>query len=349
MSAPGVSRPSLDLSSLPPVLVLPTHIPEDDVHGLEDRLAELHAPLTYDATEARLVLSNISSKRRAALELRALKLWTEETTVSESRPRRADGGDEPEQRPNKRAKTELTSRGLRRTAAAQESSETESEVEQVDAVSDAASEKPVHKLVQPVAIEPATAPFTISDFCNVVKVVKLDWFEASLDAGRILPLHDFLIYEGRPVEKRAVESSPTSLKSEFREPVAAMAATTKHNLVERPSGLDSILQRAKADAASSSSNQGLSTYGPVRHANRRFGNQTRSDDLSKSQKAHLLQQTTSEYEGIGSDIPEPPEWVKKGVKYACQRSTPPDPPNEVFINQLEKIKLARLLNGDEIG
>ena len=44
-----------------------------------------------------------------------------------------------------------------------------------------------------------------------------------------------------------------------------------------------------------------------------------------------------------------PEWVKQGAKYACQRTTPRNNPNEVFIDLLKKIKLARLLTNDEIG
>jgi DNA polymerase IV len=44
-----------------------------------------------------------------------------------------------------------------------------------------------------------------------------------------------------------------------------------------------------------------------------------------------------------------PEWVKAGIKYACQRLTPKDQPNESFIALLKKIKLARLLTNDEIG
>ncbi|KAJ9624035.1 hypothetical protein H2203_005482 [Taxawa tesnikishii (nom. ined.)] len=68
------------------------------------------------------------------------------------------------------------------------------------------------------------------------------------------------------------------------------------------------------------------------------------------QYAHLLQQTTSEYdEGISSELPEMPDWVKNHVKYACQRRTPANSPNDDFIALLKKIKLARLLTNDQIG
>ncbi|EME84056.1 uncharacterized protein MYCFIDRAFT_162909 [Pseudocercospora fijiensis CIRAD86] len=65
--------------------------------------------------------------------------------------------------------------------------------------------------------------------------------------------------------------------------------------------------------------------------------------------AHLLQQTTTEYEGSSSDTPEMPKWVKSRVKYACQRLTPMTNPNDDFIALLKEIKQARLLTNDEIG
>ncbi|KAK3063986.1 hypothetical protein LTR53_018678, partial [Teratosphaeriaceae sp. CCFEE 6253] len=44
-----------------------------------------------------------------------------------------------------------------------------------------------------------------------------------------------------------------------------------------------------------------------------------------------------------------PDWVKQGVKYACQRTTPDYGLNSAFIDQLKKIQLARTLTNDEIG
>jgi DNA polymerase IV len=41
--------------------------------------------------------------------------------------------------------------------------------------------------------------------------------------------------------------------------------------------------------------------------------------------------------------------VKAGIKYACQRSTPRDSPNEAFISLLKKIRTARELTNDQIG
>ncbi|EMD92805.1 hypothetical protein COCC4DRAFT_61420 [Bipolaris maydis ATCC 48331] len=86
-----------------------------------------------------------------------------------------------------------------------------------------------------------------------------------------------------------------------------------------------ILDRAKLDAPTMTSK--------TTHKSPQFGNQ----------------QTTSEYEGEDSDIPPPPEWVKKGVKYACQRFTPANGPNEDFLDQLKKIRTNRILIEDEIG
>jgi DNA polymerase IV len=44
-----------------------------------------------------------------------------------------------------------------------------------------------------------------------------------------------------------------------------------------------------------------------------------------------------------------PDWVKEGKIYSCERVTPAETPNDEFIAQLKKIKLARVLTGDEIG
>jgi DNA polymerase IV len=111
------------------------------------------------------------------------------------------------------------------------------------------------------------------------------------------------------------------------------------------------MERAKEDAPTQ-------TPRTDRFGKRKFG-QTVASSASTSWEAgsstqqlhaHLLHTTTSENDlGVSSDLPEMPEWVKAGIKYACQRLTPKDQPNDSFIALLKKIKLARLLTNDEIG
>src|SRR5204863_9914130 len=115
-----------------------------------------------------------------------------------------------------------------------------------------------------------------------------------------------------------------------------------------------ILERAKADGSASRSVRGPSHYAPSPHGARRLRNQRQTrpqhlDRTSHQEQLELVQQTTSEHEGTDSDIPPPPQWVRDRLKYACQRSTPAHPPNEDFITELEKVKMARLLTGDEVG
>ncbi|KAI9706759.1 MAG: hypothetical protein M1820_004729 [Bogoriella megaspora] len=75
-------RPSteqtLDFSGFPPIYVLQTHLDEDELDDIYDKLEEFGAPQTYDMTEAKLVLGRVTTKRRAMFELRCRKLWTEQ-------------------------------------------------------------------------------------------------------------------------------------------------------------------------------------------------------------------------------------------------------------------------------
>ncbi|KEQ72556.1 Nucleotidyltransferase [Aureobasidium namibiae CBS 147.97] len=148
-----------------------------------------------------------------------------------------------------------------------------------------------------------------------IKVLRLQWFVDSRRQGAVLPIEPYLLYQGR-----------------------------------RTKTPQSILKRARADAETNISS-------PVQQRSNRKLGQIGGGRVSApfqptphTKRAHLLQQTTSEHDlGQSSDLPELPPWVRNDVKYACQRSTPADPPNTLFIAQLEKIKLARLLTGDEIG
>ncbi|SPN98850.1 related to DNA polymerase Tdt-N [Cephalotrichum gorgonifer] len=57
----------------------------------------------------------------------------------------------------------------------------------------------------------------------------------------------------------------------------------------------------------------------------------------------LLRRTTSEE----ASIPPVPEFLS--TPYSCQRPTPVDPPNSSFVDELKKIRKARILAGDAVG
>ncbi|KAJ8121075.1 hypothetical protein O1611_g10196 [Lasiodiplodia mahajangana] len=124
----------------PTIFLLPAHFEADELPELESRIPTL----TYDISEAKIILGKVAKKPRAVLELRSRKLLTDEiqTTPQDS----GDvGGDE-------------------------------------DNAGD-----------------------------SVVQVVRLGWFTESLAKGKVLPVDDYLVYQGR---KRAPTSRQTAPNAE---------------------------------------------------------------------------------------------------------------------------------------
>lgn len=142
---------------------------------------------------------------------------------------------------------------------------------------------------------------------STVKVVKISWFTESIKANKVLPLDDYVVYEGR---KRP--STP----------------------MKPPPKPEDILKRAIADASSSPSRPGSSQS--------RRGHEV----IYRPSKPPMLRQTTTEHD-IDITLPPIPDFLR--TTYSCQRSTPANPPNEAFIEQLTKIRTARTLVGDKIG
>src|SRR5882757_7022205 len=76
---------SLDLKSSPPIFVLPTHLPAEELHETEDLIFQSGGTLTYDAKEARVFIGRVTQKKRAAFELRSRGVWSEEAALPEIR------------------------------------------------------------------------------------------------------------------------------------------------------------------------------------------------------------------------------------------------------------------------
>lgn len=325
-----------------------THLDTEVLHDLEEDLVETGAILTWDVNEAKIILSKVESKRRAQFDLRSKGLWTEEYhSVKEtcSRPNhQAAAGPAA-----KRCRIDVveTSRKDDGKAITIDGSETESEAEE-DPRSKGEPVKAANPIEQP-GKEPSTTLDQIAG--DTVKVLKIQWFEDCQKAKSILPFRKYLVYEGkhafRPVESAATVSHQASATGHSQ-------TCTKGLLLQKSQQVRSILERAQADAS-----EHKNKSNPHRgHGGRTYGAPTpgitgASFDRGRGgggQYAHLLQQTTSEYdEGISSELPEMPDWVKNHVKYACQRRTPANSPNDDFIALLKKIKLARLLTNDQIG
>lgn len=151
---------------------------------------------------------------------------------------------------------------------------------------------------------------------DIVKVVKLAWFTDSVSRGAVLPVEEYLTYQGRKVP------SPTQVP-----PV--------------PKASD-ILSRAMddaEDAPTSTTRHGSSRgYGAIR------GQHLRTSTPVK--RPGLTQETTSEHD-IGPQLPPIPDYLR--TIYSCQRPTPSDPPNDAFIEELKKIRTTRLLEGNKTG
>ncbi|OOF92463.1 hypothetical protein ASPCADRAFT_517854 [Aspergillus carbonarius ITEM 5010] len=212
----GVSRPSF--SSCPPVFVLPTHLSLESLHEIEESLIKRDARLTYDISEAKLVLGKIGQDKRAALELRSRGIWTE--PISKPEP------------PRKRRRVDArVSKPAGQTDIVDLSTETEDEEDGMRSRHD-----PSRHLNRPPPFSPSAEFTTInpSDASSVsspveqpdtICVVKLDWLDQCLIAQEILPIDPYIVYLARRVTRPAEPLKPTIKSSD-------------------------ILQRAKQDAAS---------------------------------------------------------------------------------------------------
>jgi DNA polymerase IV len=332
---------TLDLSELPPIFVSATHFETEDLHELEEQLVDSGAALTYDLTEAGIVLSKVTRKPRILFDLKAKGLWTEEvkqTRDSSTEDEIATGSQPPAKKP--KIEPILGAKANVSEAIVIDDSSTASEDE--DGVRNKARKG------KQKAVEHARSPRSRAmnvPVESLIRVVKLDWFRKSMESGTPLPLDSFVTYQGRKVSKP--ESASATLSNQITPKKPTNASTRSSDRASSP--IAAIMERAKEDAPSQRTD---------RFSKRKFrqtvaSSTTASWEAGSSTKqlhAHLLHTTTSENDlGVSSDLPEMPEWVKAGIKYACQRLTPRDQPNESFIALLKKIKLARLLTNDEIG
>ncbi|KAI9782310.1 MAG: hypothetical protein M1816_001923 [Peltula sp. TS41687] len=355
-SSHGQPAPSaLDLSGLAPIFVLPTRLTLTELHDLEDQLVQHGGPMTYDPNEARICLGKVGTRQRAEFELRSRGIWTE--AIPDHTPK-AEGTENESGPPKKRRKL---SRDEKPTIIIDDSS-TEAESDAGNILSPRSMSTSPRKGGLATRI-PRTSPApAIRDQAeDIVRVVALKWFLQCIETGKSLSMDPFVIYKGRlippPPDRPATPQTPSSNISVPRSP--ATKKPTRKSPTLKAGEFRGILERARADAFVSGRPPGASTY---HHTGRPFRS-SRQDGRSWASSSrgyghthavtrptHLLQQTTSEHdEGVSSDLPEMPDWVKEHKLFACQRSTPPNPPNEDFMKELRKIRLARILTGDEIG
>jgi DNA polymerase IV len=297
----------------PPILVLPTHLDLDELHALEENLTQNGATLTYDISEAKIVLAQIRQAKRAALELRSRGLWTEEITPREAT---LEG---PTAKRRRRGRVD--------------------ELDVKTQVIDLAScgdhgEDEKEKRYNPLS-SPLSASFGVTDDASHIKVVKLEWAQLSLRQSVLLPIDFYTVYYARIIPTPA--KPPDRMKPDnptHSVPGLSNASVSTH-----------ILRRAMEDASSKPTPL---TFTGSRFETRRAQPRPEAPSSQSRTPPKLYRETTSEHDEI-IPLPPAPDWVKSNVLYACMRSAPLHPPNERFMEQLIKIRRIRELTLDEIG
>ena len=355
-NAAGDSQ-GLTLQGLPNVYILPTRLNLEELHATEEKLAKYRASLTYDVNEARLILGKVAQKKRASFELRGQGLWTEEIVNGTQEPpakKRRVGTPErksqsqtihasliatPEKTPRKRQYEVIV---VHESTTASES-EDDAGLKPSDIVK---GQRPFSPRSQPTPPADDPPAFAAEDFKDRVKVVRLDWLDSTIQAGHLLPLEPYLVYEGRPISKPKDASLQPESSSTFKRVEPEGKTKPKGVSTPKAEDLQAIIERAKGDAASRSTGG----YVPAKVAYKKEFKDRAFMHSTQSHPPKLQHMTTSEYdEGASSELPEMPDWVKENKFYSCERSTPSPSPNEAFIDKLKKIKLARLLTADAIG
>ena len=352
----------LDLTGLPPVYVLAAHLSINEQHEAEDALSNAGASLTYDINEANIILGNISKPRRAKSELQWKGLHVEDIDDAGECASLSSSKDGAPAKKWRKLGIESTDFPRRKVDVVIDDSSTASETENeadvgIEPVLQS-SLSPVSpssdaSLSRSVAAKGARPPILLGSFTDRVKVIRLEWLNDSLATGKVLQLEPYTVYTGRlvPLEQPAA-NRPATMKAD------ASKSFEGNKNIETKEGFPRGIERANANPI-----RKVSRY--IRRdrikeaANKDFvGKSFSSSTQATSQHSsrhitrptHLLHQTTSEHdEATSSALPPMPDWVRENKIYACERATPLTSPNEAFICQLKKIKLARLLTLDEIG
>ena len=357
-------------ASLPPTFLLSAHLSEAELHELEDLLIDHGVPLTFEMNEANLVIGNISSERRAKFELRCGKVQVEELGNEFGPEKTSASGDTLTRDPSKKRKRVdyMMQYSVEKPADLDVSSITGSTTSNV-------TEGEAHhdtKVMSPLPVSSAQKNrtstltearevqhdgFSLESFKSRVKVVKLDWFRDSIAAGVVRPFEPYTIYEARLVSLKDVDNSPISDRSGYKLP----SSSENDPRIDATASVE-IIKRARADAEAGAkpyfsrarNRDQTKEAANLDFAGRSFMSSSKSTSKGSQKNTanppRLQHQTTSEHDvEIDKSLPPMPDWVQERKLYSCQRATPPESPNDEFIAQLKKIKLARLLTGDDIG
>ena len=358
------SNTKLKLTSIPPIFVLKSFLPTIELDRIEHELSSRGAPLTYDIHEASVVLANITRERRAKIELQ----WAHV---------RIDEGD------TKRGPDDVTERivKIQRTPRSKKrklSHESNNQVVKLEVGSSRASStlsdtedeaeadaKPMSQLSISHAdvisnsddsdskgVDDTSSKASVPSLSGRIKVVRLEWLNESIAKGSPQPFEPYVLYEAKvlpPLDPFV--STQNVLKHSVVHPTSLAASKPDKHDGDTPWG---ILERAKAEAKPhfprTQRRDRVNNAMKQEFAGRSFLHAGGSQSKSFTRPTKLLHQTTSEHdEDISHSLPPMPDWVLQKKIYSCERVTPLRSPNDPFLEQLKKIKLARVLTGDEVG
>lgn len=303
----------------PPLYLLKFNIESSKLLALE---LEIGDPLVRDLREAKVVIGNISQKKRALLEFRIRHVYTEEVVDAELRLK-----DEVEDagistRARKRRKTEKNPQGKEViTVDSSTESEDESSLKSLRKTqSPHSNDYPrFDRSINPNKDASTARQVDVSQESlfneDTIRVCNWAWYFDSVKAGILLPTTKYNIYTGRIIEqpKYIAPREPTKISS----------------------GKE-ILARARADTPP------RPQYPYNKHKHRRSGS---PGSQPMSQRPHLLQETTEDHDQA-EELPPLPPYLALGT-YSCERPTLLTGPNDEFITQLKKIKFQRMLTRDD--
>ena len=355
----------LSLTGLPPIFVLKSFLPTAELDKIEYELSSRGAPLTYDIHEATVVLANITRERRAKIELQWANVRIDEGGMEGEPEDVTDSTMEnlrttPTKKrklshePNKQVvKLESGSSGASSTLSDAENdgepgakpmSQLSISQADVDSNNDSSTSKRDHDL------SPSNA--SVPSFSGKIKVVRLEWLNESIVKGSPQPFEPYVLYEAKvlPPLDPSVHTQNV-LKHSMLGTTSLTASKTDNIDGVSPGG---ILERAKAEAKPhfprTQRRDRVNNAMKQEFAGRSFLHAGGHQSQSFTRPTKLIHQTTSEHdEGISHSLPPMPDWVLQKKIYSCERATPLRSPNDPFLEQLKKIKLARVLTGDEVG
>ena len=367
--------PSLDLSLLPPVYVIAAHLSTEEQHKAEDVLVDAGAPLTYDIKEASIVIGNISKARRAKSELLWKGIRVQDIDAGKARqspissPSSSSSSSSEASTPAKKrrkvvkgqaydSQRSITTTASSSTTASQTQDEAAQNTKPMSqlSLSRRSSSSTVGSSNTVLAKEDSPPAFDPRSFTGKVKVITLEWLNKSLSAGKALDVNEYIVYEGVPLPPEPAASS--SLPAKTKPGIDYSKSTARINLEEQSltgqitgEGTKTI---PKPKNTRNDQQEYVKSARPSDFQDKSFSSTSkfRSQRPNKfiTKPTQLLRQTTSEHEEAATvSLPPMPDWVLQNKIYACERATPLKSPNQEFICQLKKIKLARLLNLDEIG